>query len=195
MPRRREFKSRWRKQMFKINMNLLQNVYGRLLIRWPTVWTLPVALYFLQIFHITYETNLLNFYAELPENRIIQVENGVRIEIRFEHADWLSNSVNIVVGVIDPGVYDNCFAFITTVTPNVSYPLVGMMYYIIGRCCSNFWIIYSVLRFVVRLQYILHYSTLPKLSSLVHCLTSTILYPVHYITLHLVCCIVYSTLY
>ncbi|CAB3993374.1 Hypothetical predicted protein [Paramuricea clavata] len=55
---------------------------------------------------------------KLPEKRTIEIQDGVKIEVRFEHSDWLSNSVNIVVGVIDPGVYENCFARITTVTPN-----------------------------------------------------------------------------
>ena len=49
------------------------------------------------------------------------MQDGVKIEVRFEHSDWLSNSVNIVVSVIDPGMYQNCNARITTVMPNVSY--------------------------------------------------------------------------
>jgi hypothetical protein len=69
-------------------------------------------------------TNISTPFSELPEKRTIEIQDGVKIEVRFEHSDWLSNSVNIVVGVIDPGVYENCFARITTVTPNVSMLLV-----------------------------------------------------------------------
>ena len=55
---------------------------------------------------------------KLPEKRTIEVQDGVKIEVRFEHSDWLSNSVNIVVSVIDPGMYQSCNAHITTVMPN-----------------------------------------------------------------------------
>ena len=64
---------------------------------------------------------IIEFFSELPEKRTIEVQDGVKIEVRFEHSDWLSNSVNIVVSVIDPGMYQSCNAHITTVMPNVSY--------------------------------------------------------------------------
>ncbi|XP_028399099.1 mucosa-associated lymphoid tissue lymphoma translocation protein 1-like [Dendronephthya gigantea] len=56
---------------------------------------------------------------KLPERKIIETQqDGVKLEVNFEHSDWLSNSVNIFVRVVDPGVYDFCHAYIKTVSPD-----------------------------------------------------------------------------
>lgn len=64
---------------------------------------------------------LINCYfviSELPEKRIVEFQNGVKVEVRFEHHNWLTNTINILIGVIDKGMTDRCNAYIYQL-PNV----------------------------------------------------------------------------
>ena len=65
-------------------------------------------------------------FTELPEKRILEFEKGVKVEVRFEHCNWLTNTINIVVGVLDKGTADHCNAYIYQM-PNVNAFLILLL--------------------------------------------------------------------
>ena len=51
-----------------------------------------------------------SFPPELPQKRHIKIESGIRIEISFEHLNWLSNAIVLCLRVTDLGEATFCDA-------------------------------------------------------------------------------------
>lgn len=49
-------------------------------------------------------------FTELPQKRVVKCESDIKIEIRFEHQNWLSNAIRLCLRVIDLGEATFCDA-------------------------------------------------------------------------------------
>ncbi|KAL9987617.1 hypothetical protein ACROYT_G001957 [Oculina patagonica] len=45
---------------------------------------------------------------KLPQKRVVKCDSDIKIEIRFEHQNWLSNAIVLCLSVIDPGEATFC---------------------------------------------------------------------------------------
>lgn len=52
--------------------------------------------------------SLFEIFTDLPQKREIECEAGIKIEIRFEHQNWLSNAIVLCLRVIDLGEAKFC---------------------------------------------------------------------------------------